>query len=345
MKRPHISVLLTVWNGARTLVECIESILCQSEPDFELVVVDDGSTDETPGLIAAFCARDERVIPMDFSGNRGIVAALNRGLQACRGSWIARMDADDRMAPNRLELQKQYAARYPEVDLWGARVRFFRDVGHPSPGQLLFQNWINDLLTDQAMKAELFLESPIIHPTFFVRQRVYRELDGYRDEPWAEDYDFLFRAAQSGVVFGKVPHVLLEKRDSPTRLYRVDPRCKRQAMLRAKAHYFLRSPGRGERAIVVAGTGSSGRGVARALKAEGVPPVAFVDNMDGPPGRTVMGLPTFRWDGDGLDCLQTAGHTDPFFLLCIGNRHGRIALEQRLQVRGLLPGTHYSRFL
>ena len=277
-----------------------------------------------------------------FPENRGIVAALNQGLGHCRNPWVARMDADDIMMPNRLQTQRMAIADQPEIDLLGCGYRLFRDLETPTAGQRRYQDWSNRLLTDEAIRAEIFVEAPMCHPTFFVRRTLYEKLGGYRDNPWAEDYDFLLRASETGAVFGKLPEILVAKRDGPDRLYRVDPRCKRPAMTAAKAHYFARKFRReGLDEVWILGSGSSGRSLAKALLAEKVPVAGFLDRVEGPPGRMVMGLPALRWQTVGR---ETFGAKKTQILLCVGHTKGRAEVETHLQERGFRPSEDYIPF-
>jgi len=340
-----VSILLPVFNAQQFLPDCLRSIQDQTCPDFDVVIVDDGSTDNTPKILAEVADRDNRFRILSFSENRGIVPALNHGLSNCRGEWIARMDADDIMHPQRLEIQKRYTEEHPEVDILGARVRVFRDDGELTVGQRRYQDWSNALLTHDDICREIFAESPIMHPTFWLRRAYFEKMKGYCDNPWAEDYDFLLRAYIAGARFAKLPDVLVDKRDSPFRLARTDDRCKRQAMFAAKAHYFVKKKwfGNGQ-SVLIAGSGSSGRLACRALKKEGVEVNGFVDNTDGGPNRTVAGLPAYT-----LDYYHPERFFDkmgrPFFLLCIGVPGGRLLMEELLSQKGYQPGVDYLRFI
>ncbi len=340
-----ISILLPVYNAQQFLADCLRSIQQQTCTHFEVVVVDDGSTDDTPRILAEFSSRDSRFRILSLTENQGIVAALNHGLKACRGVWVARMDADDIMHSHRLELQRGYFENDSTIDILGAKVRVFRDDGELTVGQKRYQDWSNSLLTNTDIGREMFAESPIMHPTFFLRRDYYLKLEGYRDNPWAEDYDFLLRAYLDDASFAKLPDVLVDKRDSPTRLARIDERCKRRAMFAAKAHYFVRIKWHHQdRPLIIAGSGSSGRIACSALKKEGANVHGFVDNVDGGPDRTVAGLPAYT-----LDYLEPERFFNrmvrPQFLLCIGMPEGRVMMEELLAQRGYTPGIDYLRFI
>lgn len=340
-----ISILLPIYNSQEILSECLDSILSQTYRSFEVVVVDDGSTDDTPALLTSYAKKDSRIKIFCFTENRGIVEALNYGLDQCRGNWIARMDADDIMMPERLAVQLANMTKYPNIDLLGAQVRIFREDKALTEGQLRYQDWGNSLLTDDAIKLEIFAESPIMHPTFFLSKKFYGVMGGYQSNPWAEDYDFILRAFQKNAIFAKVPQVLVAKRDSPTRLARTDPRCKRKAMFNAKAHYFAQIKSQlGDRRIIIAGTGSSGRKACASLKRETVTVNGFVDNASGKENRTISGIPVETLNTDTA-AKYFAEYQDCFFISCIGVPEGLEMIQGLFRQYHLKPGQDYIRFI
>ena len=139
---PRISILIPVRNDASVIGNCLDDIVKQSFKDFELVVVDDGSTDETPQLLDKIERQDTRARIIRTSAN-GIVSALNIGLAECKGDYIARMDADDRMEKTRLEKQLEMMIKNPDLDLIGCRVKGFTDTGTFPESGIQYQSWSN----------------------------------------------------------------------------------------------------------------------------------------------------------------------------------------------------------
>jgi glycosyltransferase involved in cell wall biosynthesis len=344
MAHPSISVLLPVYNAAATLDACLESIRAQTLGDFEVVLVDDGSTDETPCIAARHAAVDPR-IRVERMAHGGIIRALNHGLARCRGPYVARMDGDDRMHPQRLARQLDFHQTQPTGSLTGAQVRLFRPGGEPSAAGLRYIAWQNSLLDDAAIQRELYVEAPISHPTFFAERELFTRLGGYRDTGWAEDYDLLFRAARAGVPLAKLPAVLVDKGDGPQRLTRTDRIYRRSAMFRAKAHHFREVfAASGHARLIICGSGPSGRLVLKAFRAEGVEPHGIVDNMAGPPGRTVAGLPASGFPGV-IQAEQLAGFDDALFVLCIGDPVGRGQFVAALESLGRREPHDFVRFI
>ena len=173
----------------------------------------------------------------------GIVEALNLGLQACTAGYIARMDADDLARPQRLELQAAYLDAHPEACLVSCRVAGFPD-GQVREGFSIYIDWLNSLLSDEDIRREIFVESPLPHPSVMLRREWLQRVGSYQEHGWAEDYDLWLRLYLAGGRFAKLEQVLLEWREHPGRLTRTDERYSLENFLRAKAYYLALGPWR-----------------------------------------------------------------------------------------------------
>lgn len=284
---PEISVVLPVRDGERTLGAALRSVLSSRGVDLELVCIDDGSRDSTPAILEAFRSRDRRV-RVFRTAPRGIIAALNAGLEASRAPHVARMDADDEVLPERFATQLAMLRSHPNVVLVGCQVESFRDGGL-AEGYRIYTEWVNRLVTHQDIAREAFVECPIPHPTWLLHREAAVAIGGYRECAWPEDLDLLYRLLEKGHRLGKVPRVLHRWRDHPSRLSRQDPRYGREAFLRVKSHYIGRV--HPMRAAVVWGAGRTGRLLARLLGGEGIPIRSFVDIRPDRAGRTWHRIP------------------------------------------------------
>ena len=209
MSDPRVSVLIPVYNAAPYLQEAVESILSQTYRDFEVIIVNDGSTDRSGKLLRKMASRDSRILLID-QPNRGIVAALNNGLQRCRGELIARMDADDVSMPERFDRQVAYLDACPECVGVGSRVLQISPYGDilSSSGQHPDHEWI---------EAELLKGNgaALIHPTAMFRKQAGEAVGGYQAQfQWVEDLDLFLRLAEIGRL-ANLPDVLLHYRQHP----------------------------------------------------------------------------------------------------------------------------------
>ena len=199
---PLISVLLVVRDVQATIARSIQSILDQTLGDFELIVLDDGSTDGTLAAIAAF--RDDRVRVIADGRWLGLAARLNQGLDQARGEFVARMDGDDIAYPHRFERQLSYLRDNSEVDLVGAAVLVFR-----GNGEVLGVRRPPEAHGDICRGVHGF---SVIHPTYFGRAKWFRQFRYSEDMRRSQDQDLLLRAHFSSR-FANVPEILLGYRE------------------------------------------------------------------------------------------------------------------------------------
>ncbi len=342
---PLISILLPVYNASKFIEECLQSILKQTFRDFETIIVDDGSTDATVRVLLEIIRNDNRFKLIRFQENQGIVAALNCGLEHCSGQWVARMDADDIMHPDRLLKQLTYIKQHTDIDILGAQVQLIREDAAITEGQSNYIDWSNCLIYDSEIKQEIMAESPIIHPTFFLTREFYTKLGGYLDNPWVEDYDFLLRAFNLGAKFGKVAEKLLIKRDHPQRVVRNDIRCKRKAMFAIKAHYFKYSRYYlSNKKLLVIGTGAAGKMLVTALKNENIKVDGFINNDHSNKKQTLKGLPIYLLNDSNANQFFAA-HKNTFFISAVGVPEGKKKVKEILQNNHLKAGKDYLKFI
>src|SRR5581483_1191472 len=163
-RRAVVTVLLPAFDAERTLGACLSSLLAQTEPRWRCILVDDGSRDATLARARAFAARDPR-IEVVATEHRGLVAALTTALARATTPFVARMDADDVMHPDRLRAQLAALAAAPRVAAVGCHVRLFP----PSDGMRAYERWLNAIASPAAVRAEAFVECPVAHPTLVAR--------------------------------------------------------------------------------------------------------------------------------------------------------------------------------
>jgi glycosyltransferase involved in cell wall biosynthesis len=201
--RPVISVIMPVHNGELALAEAVNSILTQSFSDFELIAVDDGSTDRSLAILQRFALVDKRVRIIS-RGNTGIAGALNDAISLSTGEFLARMDADDVSLPPRFEKQITYMRENPACVLLGSRVMLIEPFGVP-----LYET--NHETEHDRIAAELLrgVGWAVVHPVAMMRADAVRAAGGYRaDRVPIEDLDLFLRLSEIGAIHN-IPEVLL----------------------------------------------------------------------------------------------------------------------------------------
>lgn len=330
---PAVSVLLPCYAAAATLAEALDSLAAQDFTDYEIVAVDDGSTDATPEILAAWARREPRLVVLNQE-HTGLVAALNRGLAACRGDLVARLDADDRCLPDRLASQVAYLHAHPEVGVLGCQVQIF-GAQPPAAGLQRYVDWQNSLIDDAAIRAALFIESPLVHPGVCFRRRAVQAVGGYRAGSFPEDYDLWLRLYLAGARFARLPAVLLEWRDHPLRLTRTDQRYAVENFLRLKAWALAQAPLAGRSAVAIWGAGMIGRRLGKHLQRQGVPLAAYFDINPGRIGTQRRGLPVLP--GEQLPAWWQA-QPRPALLVAVSVAGIRPALQARFAALNLIEG-------
>jgi len=190
MMKPLVSVIVATWNGEEFLRHALESLFAQDYEPIEAILVDDGSEDGTPGIAESF--PDLRYIRQE---NRGLAAAHNTGINAAQGEFIAFLDDDDVLPPNKVRLQAEYLVSHPEVGCVMGR-----------------QEWINppSWLTRDAVYGDL---DGIPPGSAMIRREVLRELGGFDSSfRWGEDMDLLVRMRERGVAMYVLPEIVLHRR-------------------------------------------------------------------------------------------------------------------------------------
>lgn len=271
---PRVSVVMPCRDAEQTVGPAIRSLLDQTFRDLELVLIDDGSRDGSVRAALEAAVGDARLRVIRLP-REGLVAALNAGLEASRGTLVLRMDADDLAPEDRLERQVAWADRHPDWWVIGGLVQCMPREGL-TDGMLRYEAWLNSVRTPEEVRRDLFVESPLAHPSVAYRRDRIREIGGYRDGDFPEDYDLWLRVFEAGGAMGKCDGLVLWWRDGPGRLTRTDPRYRSEAFRRLKAQALARTFLRGG-SCQIWGAGPEGRRWRRELRRLGIEVRRFFD--------------------------------------------------------------------
>jgi glycosyltransferase involved in cell wall biosynthesis len=340
----RVSIVLPAYNAAPTIGRAVASVRAQTFSDWELIAVDDGSTDGTREMLEDIARGDPRVRVIGRA-HQGVVAALNAGLAAAEGEFIARMDADDEAHPERLAAQVEFL-RAPEnrdIGLAGCLVEFGGDRA-ASAGYALHVDWLNSLITSDEIALNRFVESPLAHPSVMFRRELVEKLGGYRAGDFPEDYELWLRWLDAGVRMAKMPRVLLRWNDPPMRLSRRDARYAPEAFFCLKAEWIAREvrralagdAGRGERKILIWGAGRPTRKRASSLEAHGLRIAGYID-IDARKVTPAIG-------GTGAPVLAPAELPpagEAFVLGYVASRGARELIRGELRTRGYAEGRDF----
>jgi glycosyltransferase involved in cell wall biosynthesis len=325
MRRARVSVILPVRDEEEFLAECLDSLSAQTLSDFEVVVVDDGSTDASAAIAEEHARADSRfrVLRQEPAG---MVAASERARAEAQAPLLARMDADDVALPERLELQVA-AIEEERLAAVGGRVEYFPE---PTDGMRAYADWLNSLVTVDAAVRDLWVECPLPGPGLMARA----ELVSYRDEGWPEDYDLVLRIWEAGGRFRNVDRLVHRWRDHPRRLTRTTPAYTLDAFRRCKVHFLRRTLLAGGRAAVVWGAGPTGKAFARELLAASTPLAAFVEVDPRKLGKRIHGAPV-------VPVERAADFPDSLALGAVSGPEGRARVRELATRLGLVEGSDF----
>lgn len=327
MPSARISIVMPYRNSAATLPEALASVKAQTFGDWELLAVDDRSSDGSAEIVAAFAASEPRVKCLTNDSGPGVVGASETAGRIAAAEWLARMDSDDISHPERLERQWQMSLDHPELDVIGSGVEILSPLGD---GMAKHVDWVNSLRDPRSIANARFIENPLVHPSALMRKSAIRAAGGYREVPWAEDHDLWLRLLEAGARFGKAEQTLLQWRDSATRLTRSDPRYGDLFRHKMRAHFLARIPAVKERGVVIGGAGPIGKTITKELQMRGIAVKGFYEVHPRRIGEKIHGIKV-----EGLEKFGTIWR-DAVLLSAVGVPGGRE------QVMALARGAGYE---
>ena len=325
---PLVSVILPVFNAENTVGRVIHSILAQSLENLELVVVNDGSTDDTILKIREFEDPRLKLITVPHGG---VSTASNIALENSTGAYVARMDADDFAHPTKLQKQLQLL-NAENLDVVGCQVRIIGADGNATQTLQRYQQWINhETATTHRIHALRFVELPLVNPTILARRK-YFEI-GFPDNDLPEDYQLMLKAAATGMKFGKVQKVLFDWLDGPNRLTRNDPRYSTDAFMNCRRLYLKNGPLIGVPTVDLWGVGQTGKPWLRWLQKQNIHVRQAFEVSPKKIGTTIHNTPIVD-----ADTMQTTDNIP--LIIAVGASGARELIWNHIADRGYTPGTN-----
>lgn len=328
---PKVTVVLPFFNAGKTLGRAAESILDQEFRDWECILVDNNSTDESRDLALSLVNIDAR-FKLAEEKRQGVMFASNHGCELARGVYIARMDADDVAYPVRLSLQCDFLDQHAE---YGAVSGLVNHVGHPDTtgGFRRFVEWSNSVRGYEEIFLRRFIEAPIVNPTAMWRRETMKLHGLYRSGNFPEDYEMWLRWLDQGVKIAKVPEVVLDWHDSEGRLTRTHPIYSDRAFYEVKSRYlakWLAAYNPQHPAVWIWGASRISRRRAKILEQNGIRIEVFIDTKK---SRQLDREVVYYED------LPPAGKG--FILTYIRQMDNRRKIQDFLETRGYEEGKDY----
>lgn len=263
MQKSCISILTPFKNSERFLAECIESILNQSYNNWELIIVDDNSTDTSFEIVKQFQEKDFRIKLFKNPG-RGIIEALRFALKQSSGNYITRMDSDDIMYTNKLEVLfnnlKEKGKNHVAIGL----VEYFSSEGI-SNGYSRYEKWLNELTKTGRNYSEIYKECVIPSPCWMIHREDLENCNAFNPDYYPEDYDLTFRMYMHNIKCIPCNQVIHKWRDYSTRTSRTHIHYAQNYFLEIKIKYFIKIDYNPNRPLVIWGAGFKGKTIAKYL--------------------------------------------------------------------------------
>ncbi|MDA9262430.1 glycosyltransferase [bacterium] len=263
MFNKRVSIITPVKNGAQFLKECLDSIINQTFQNWELLIVNDNSTDETQSILEEYSLQDNRIQVFQNKGN-GIIEALQTGYAKSSGQFITRMDADDIMSPNKLELLVGKLEESVSGCLATGFVKYFSETTL-GEGYFNYQNWLNELSNSDSNFNDIYKECVIPSPCWMVTRDDFEASGGFNPNLYPEDYDLVFRFYKQGLRVVAVKEIIHHWRDYANRTSRTDSNYSDNYFIHLKGKYFLELDYDKSRTLEIWGAGRKGKEFAKFL--------------------------------------------------------------------------------
>ena len=329
-----ISILMPVYNAAHYLPECLDSILRQTEQDWELIAIDDFSTDNSWSILYQYARTDSR-IKVFKNKKKGIIPALRLALQQSSGTFITRMDADDRMMPQKLTCLKELLLKKGRGHVATGWVMYFAE-GKLGNGYQRYERWLNDLTTTASNFSAIYKECVIPSPCWMVYREDLLNCEAFEPNYYPEDYDLCFRFYKYGLKVVSCTQTLHLWRDYPERTSRKDECYSNQRFFDLKLKYFLELEYDDIRPLIVWGAGKKGKELARKLKQRELPFYWFCNN------RKKWGVKIYDTELQNYHLLPHLWK--PQIIVAVSAPNGKEEIRSFMQENYLKPGEDYHFF-
>lgn len=282
-----ISILLPVYNAAPFLTPCLESILHQSEKEWELIAIDDFSTDDSFKILTAFSLEDNR-IKVFKNKAKGIIPALQLAFEKSNGNFITRMDADDLMPKDKLFLLKKNLIEKGKRYLSTGLVKYFSE-GELGNGYQKYEAWLNELSSLNKNFEDIYKECVIPSPAWMCHREDLIRCGAFDSKIYPEDYDLCFRFFEKNLKVIAVQEVIHLWRDYSNRTSRTDKKYAIQHYFDLKLPYFLKLNYDTNRPLVIWGAGTKGKHIVKMLLENNVA-LTWVSNNEKKNGKDIYGI-------------------------------------------------------
>jgi len=315
-----ISIVMPMRNAMPYLTECIESIINQTDTNWELFVINDHSTDSSFDVLTQFAEKDKRIHIQNNTG-KGIIDALQMAYSNCSGKYITRMDADDIMPVDKLELMRQKLHENPESVVTG-HIKYIGE--NLREGYQKYEIWMNTMMENGTHYQQIYRECVIPSPAWMISKTLFDSIGGFTPNTYPEDYDLTLRMYQAKIPFVAVNKVIHIWRDYQERTSRNDPNYAFNTFEVLKTKYFIDIDLNTAKTLVLWGGGKKGKNIAKLLIEYNIPFI-FACNNPKKINQDIYGL-----NMENIDTIFDP-HTQYQTIIAVANPDDQIEIKQTLQ--------------
>lgn len=245
--------------------ECLESILKQTYSNWELILVDDNSSDESTNIALNYSVLDTRIKQVKSEGN-GIIDALITGSKLIKGSFITRMDADDLMRVDKIELMRNRLIDKGNNHVCVGGVKYFSSGKTLGDGYINYAKWLNKLTYNESNFNDIFKECTIPSPCWMLHKKDFTKLNKFNDLTYPEDYDLAFKMNYYNLKVTGVKEEIHFWRDHGKRISRNSTVYQFENFIKLKLKYFISNELQEDQKLILWGAGKKGKKIAKELK-------------------------------------------------------------------------------
>lgn len=324
---------MPVKNAATYLKDCLHSICRQTEQHWQLIAVNDHSTDNSLTILKEWTKKDNRIEVYDNQGE-GIIDALRFAYTKSKGNLISRMDADDKMVPEKIAELKKALIDNGSGHVAVGLVEYFSS-GNLGNGYIRYANWLNELTQQANNFNDIYKECVIPSPCWMMYKTDFDACGAFNSNIYPEDYDLCFRMYAQHLKIAAVPKIIHYWRDYPNRTSRTDEKYADNRFLDLKLQYFLRLDHQPKQTLCLWGAGDKGKYLSKKLIELNID-FTWVCNNPKKMGQNIYGKTLIGWQAAPINQVQ--------YIIAVAQKNAVVEIETYLQEQQLSKGESYYFF-
>jgi len=333
--QPLVSIIMAVKDTAPYLHNCIDSILAQSYPHWELIAVNDHSSDETPAILQEYAAKDARVRVFNSIGHK-LIPTLQEGYAQVKGTLINRMDSDDKMPDYKLQVLVNEWKKYGKGTVIAGGTAHFVDEGVVGDGFLRYERWLNQVAKTSTHYQEIYQECVIPSHCWIIHKEDFDAVGAFDPIVYPEDYDLCFRMYQMGLTVVGIDKILHHWRDRSNRISRTWEEYKDNRYFDLKLRFFYEIDRDQSRPLVLWGAGRNGKDMAKLLLTH-EDTFHWVCDNERKVGKDIYGVVLQHFN----DVIEME---NPQIIIVVTSPEGKIEIQELLASWGKKPVEDYWFF-